>query len=128
MSKRWNVTIKLSENDGELIGKLKAIPDGRRSAAIKDAIRQHLGLPKRGLVFDQHTAALPVQLPLLEEIFNGMEYMKAAVNDMPNYFERLIRDVATTGAVAPPPPEPERPKASRLQMEQRDAKLAKAEW
>jgi hypothetical protein len=127
MGKRWNVTIKLSENDGEIIGKLKAIPDGRRSAEIKDAIRQHLGLPKRGLVFDQHTAALPVQLPLLEEIFNGMEYMKAAVNDMPSYFERLIRDVSVSGAAAPSPETP-RPKASRLQMEQRTEKLAKAEW
>ena len=83
------------DTDQDVMDWWEHIDEGDRSDTIRDLIREHLGIqPKarKAKVFD---------LPELLEVRRDTLWIKDAINDMPAYFEQLIKQVAGAAAHAP---------------------------
>jgi hypothetical protein len=118
------------------------LPDGQRNTALKEVLRAGFTLPvqqKAGPCIDE---SLLEELELLrrlskhntaqlEELRQQNAWLKQALEDLPAYLSSIIQQVAasTPSALAPTAVEiAESPRLNKDTLDQRAAKMKKANW
>jgi hypothetical protein len=82
------------DTDEDILDWWEGIEVGERSDAIRDVIREQIGLqPQR--------KAKVIDLPELLEVRRDTLWIRDALNDMPAYLERVIQHVASNTVVQP---------------------------
>ena len=88
------------DSDQDILDWWEGIEAGERSDAMRDLIRQQLGVVRR-----KPSKAPIIDLPELLEVRRDTLWIKDALNDMPAYLERIIQHVAANSvAVGQHPP------------------------
>jgi hypothetical protein len=75
------------DSDSDILDWWEGIEEGERSDAIRDLIREQLGIPRK-------SKATISELPELMEVRRDTLWIRDALNDMPAYLERVIQHVA----------------------------------
>jgi len=86
------------DTDQDILDWWEGIEDGERSEAIRDVIRDYLGLPSKARR-TRIAAGKIIDLPELMEVRRDTLWIRDALNDMPAYLERVIQHVAATAQV-----------------------------
>jgi len=86
------------DTDQDILDWWEGIEDGERSEAIRDVIRDYLGLPSKTRR-TRIAAGKIIDLPELMEVRRDTLWIRDALNDMPAYLERVIQHVAATAQV-----------------------------
>lgn len=76
------------DTDEDILDWWEGIEAGERSDALRDLIRDHLGLPS------PPRRMKVVELPELLEVRRDTLWIRDALNEMPGYLERVIQHVA----------------------------------
>ena len=77
------------DTDEDILDWWENIEEGERSDAMRDLIREQLGIPRKS-----RKSAI-IDLPELMEVRRDTLWIRDALNDMPAYLERVIQHVAT---------------------------------
>ncbi len=121
------ITFKaFTDTDGDILDWWEGIEEGERSDAIRDVIREFIGIqPKR--------KAKVIELPELLEVRRDTLWIKDALNDMPAYLERLIQHVAAN--VQPvavgqmqPRASPVEPALTDAESQRRTRRMQRSQW
>lgn len=82
------------DTDVDILDWWEGIADGERSHVIRDVIREHLGLPaaKRKTAFQSNI----IQMPELVAVRQDTEWIRNALNDMPDYLQNLMQEIAAS--------------------------------
>lgn len=85
------------DTDSDILDWWEGIADGERSHVIRDVIREHLGLPaaKRKTAFQSNI----IQMPELVAVREDTEWIRNALNDMPDYLQNLMQEIAGSHSV-----------------------------
>jgi len=114
------------DTDQDILDWWEGIIEGERSDAIRDVIREFIGIqPKRKTKI--------IELPELLEVRRDTLWIKDALNDMPAYLERLIQHVAANVqpvAVGQTPPRasPVEPALTEAESQRRTRRMKRATW
>ncbi|MBZ0275809.1 MAG: hypothetical protein K8I60_06675 [Anaerolineae bacterium] len=114
------------DTDQDILDWWEGIIEGERSDAIRDVIREFIGIqPKRKTKI--------IELPELLEVRRDTLWIKDALNDMPAYLERLIQHVAAN--VQPvavgqtqPRASPVEPALTDAESQRRTRRMRNATW
>lgn len=111
------------DTDQDILDWWESIEEGERSDAIRDLIRERLGIVTRKPKMNGF------DLPELIEVRRDTLWIKDTLNDMPAYLERLIQHV-THHAPARASPEPVRqaPALNDTDAKRRTNRMKKATW
>lgn len=86
------ITFKVHlDDDADIIDWWDGIEAGDRSGAIRDLIREFLGLPAR------HRKR--IQIPGLHDMHRDILWIHEALNDMPDYLQNLMKQLADSKPV-----------------------------
>ena len=114
------------DTDADILDWWEGIEAGERSDAIRDLIRERLGLaPKRKPKL--------LDLPELLEVRRDTLWIRDALNEMPAYLERVMQHIAATQASAgqaraSPPVQQHEPALSDADAERRTRRMRRATW
>lgn len=120
------------DTDQDILDWWEGIEEGERSDAMRDLIREQLGV--------QHKPKAPIiDLPELLEVRQDTLWIRDALNDMPAYLERVIQHVAANSAIQPvvvgqhppgvsPVPTRDEPALTDADTERRTKRMRKATW
>lgn len=114
------------DTDADILDWWEGIEAGERSDAIRDLIRERLGLaPKRKPKL--------LDLPELLEVRRDTLWIRDALNEMPAYLERVMQHIAATQASAgharaSPPAQHHEPALSDADAERRTRRMRRATW
>ncbi len=119
------------DTDQDILDWWEGIEEGERSDAMRDLIRDQLGVRRKPKV--------PIiDLPELMEVRRDTLWIKDALNDMPAYLERVIQHVANNAqpiAVGQNPPRAsphvvvqDDPALTDAESQRRTRKMRKATW
>ena len=128
------------DTDTDILDWWDGIADGERSHMIRDVIRAYLGLPavQRKAIVAPNQSNI-IQMPELIAVREDTEWIRNALNDMPNYIERVIYHVAamqptgtdpnhqTNQATRVTPTEDENA-LNQNEAQRRDKRMRKATW
>lgn len=120
------------DTDQDILDWWEGIEEGERSDAMRDLIREQLGVrrkPKTPII----------DLPELLEVRRDTLWIRDALNDMPAYLERVIQHVAANTVVQPmvvgqhppralPPVQRDEPALTDGDAERRTKRMRKATW
>lgn len=107
--------------DADIINWWESIAVGERSDILRDLIRMAIG----GRMVKQTS----VKIPGLTDIKQDTDWIKAALNELPAYMERLLQNVQPVTDVRPPPKQiPNIPSLKDDDVSRRENKLKKATW
>ena len=81
------------DQDADILVWWEGIEEGERSDAIRDLIREFLGIQPR------RWTGKSIDLPELMEMRRDTLWIKDALNEMPSYLERVIQHVAANAQV-----------------------------
>ena len=117
------------DSDQDIIDWWRGIEAGERSDALRDVIREYIG------VQPQYQSRI-IELPELMEVRRDTLWIKDALNDMPAYLERVIQHVAANAQVSvghPARASPEvvasnEPALTDAETQRRTRKMRKATW
>ncbi|MDL1902048.1 hypothetical protein FBR02_14925 [Anaerolineae bacterium CFX9] len=120
------------DTDEDILDWWEGIEVGERSDAIRDVIREQIGL-------QPHRKAKVIDLPELLEVRRDTLWIRDALNDMPAYLERVIQYVAANTVVQPvtvgqhpprasPPVQNNEPALTDDDAERRTKRMRKATW
>ena len=120
------------DTDEDILDWWEGIEVGERSDAIRDVIREQIGL-------QPHHKAKVIDLPELLEVRRDTLWIRDALNDMPAYLERVIQHVAANTVVQPvtvgqhpprasPPVQNNEPALTDDDAERRTKRMRKATW
>jgi hypothetical protein len=120
------------DTDEDILDWWEGIEVGERSDAIRDVIREQIGL-------QPHRKAKGIDLPELLEVRRDTLWIRDALNDMPAYLERVIQHVAANTVVQPvtvgqhpprasPPVQNNEPALTDDDAERRTKRMRKATW
>jgi len=79
------------DDDADILDWWDGIEAGERSDAIRDMIREFLGLPVR------HRKR--IQIPGLHDMHRDILWIHSALNDMPDYLQNLMQDIIASRPV-----------------------------
>ena len=79
------------DDDADILDWWDGIEAGERSDAIRDMIREFLGLPAR------HRKR--IQIPGLHDMHRDILWIHSALNDMPDYLQNLMQDIIASRPV-----------------------------
>lgn len=128
------------DTDTDILNWWDGIADGERSHVIRDVIRAYLGLPAvQRTAIATPTQSNIIQMPELLAVREDTEWIRNALNDMPNYIERVIFHVAAmqpTGTdsnqasnqVTRASPTEEENALNQNEAQRRDKRMRKATW
>jgi hypothetical protein len=106
------------DTDEDILDWWEGIEVGERSDAIRDVIREQIGL-------QPHRKAKGIDLPELLEVRRDTLWIRDTLNDMPAYLERVIQHVAANAQ--PIIVSQEQPRASPVQAQTLEPALTDAE-
>jgi hypothetical protein len=120
------------DTDQDILDWWEYIEEGERSDAMRDLIREQLGIRRK-------SKAPIIDLPELLEVRRDTLWIRDALNDMPAYLERIIQHVAANGVVqsmavgqhpprASPPAVMDEPALTNDDAERRTKRMRKATW
>lgn len=120
------------DTDQDILDWWEAIEEGERSDALRDLIREQLGIRRK-------SKAPIIDLPELLEVRRDTLWIRDALNDMPAYLERIIQHVAANGVAqsmavghhptrASPPVAMDEPALTNDDAERRTNRMRKATW
>lgn len=120
------------DTDQDILDWWEAIEEGERSDALRDLIREQLGIRRK-------SKAPIIDLPELLEVRRDTLWIRDALNDMPAYLERIIQHVAANGIAqsmavgqhlprASPPVAMDEPALTNDDAERRTKRMRKATW
>lgn len=120
------------DTDEDILDWWEGIEAGERSDAIRDVIREQIGL-------QPHRKAKGIDLPELLEVRRDTLWIRDALNDMPAYLERVIQHVAANTVVQPvtvgqhpprasPPVQNKEPALTDDDAQRRTQRMRKATW
>ena len=120
------------DTDEDILDWWEGIEAGERSDAIRDVIREQIGL-------QPHRKAKGIDLPELLEVRRDTLWIRDALNDMPAYLERVIQHVAANTVVQPvtvgqhpprasPPVQNNEPALTDDDAQRRTKRMRKATW
>ncbi|MEQ8677108.1 MAG: hypothetical protein RLP44_29690 [Aggregatilineales bacterium] len=120
------------DTDQDILDWWEGIEEGERSDAMRDLIRDQLGVVRR-------KSKVPIiDLPELMEVRRDTLWIKDALNDMPAYLERVIEHVITHAQsvsvgqhpprASPPVLVDNDPALTDAESERRTWKMRKATW
>lgn len=117
------------DTDRDILEWWEGMPDGERSAVMRDLLRVYLqGLP---LVEAARRQTVPVDGSTVLQVLNDTAWIRGALNDMPAYLEGLLGRVS----LKPVPIDEALPKSvpsddnlSNDALARRKAKMGKAGW
>jgi hypothetical protein len=127
------ITFKVFEDtDSDILDWWEAIEEGERSDALRDLIREQLGIRRK-------SKAPIIDLSELLEVRRDTLWIRDALNDMPAYLERVIQHVAANGVAqsmavgqhplrASPPAVRDEPALTDDDAERRTKRMRKATW
>ncbi|MCU0463919.1 MAG: hypothetical protein MUF38_05070 [Anaerolineae bacterium] len=119
------------DTDQDLLDWWEGIEAGERSDAVRDLIREQLGVARR-----KPSKAPIIDLQELLEVRRDTLWIRDALNEMPNYLERLVQHIAgstvmhiPSAAVGQHPARasPE-PSLTDVDAERRAKRMKKATW
>lgn len=132
------------DTDTDILDWWEGIADGERSHVIRDVIRAYLGLPavQRKAIAAPAAQSNIIQMPELVAVHENTEWIRNALNDMPDYIERVIHHVAAMQPTGTDPnpqtkqatrvvPEPEKEEENVLnedEKKRRDKRMGNATW
>ncbi len=120
------------DEDEDILEWWEGIQDGERSEVIRDVVRQYLDLPTK--------RRKKLIIPELTEVRRDTVWIRDALNELPEYLDRLIKEVADAagnrpviahpGARASPQRKPEEQEEDLTQDEQKDRskRMKNATW
>ena len=120
------------DEDEDILDWWEGIQDGERSEIIRDVVRQYLDLPTK--------RRKKLIIPELTDVRRDTVWIRDALNELPEYLDRLIKEVADAagkrpvilqpGARASPQGNPEEPEEDLSQDEQkeRSKRMKNATW
>ena len=122
------------DTDQDILDWWEGIEAGERSDAVRDLIREQLGVVRR-----KPSKAPIIDLPELLEVRRDTLWIRDALNDMPAYLERVIQHVAANTVVQPmvvgqhpprasPPAQNNEPALTDDDAERRTKRMRKATW
>lgn len=122
------------DTDQDILDWWEGIEAGERSDAMRDLIREQLGVVRR-----KASKAPIIDLPELLEVRRDTLWIRDALNDMPAYLERVIQHVAANTVVQPmvvgqhpprasPPVQNNEPALTDDDAERRTKRMRKATW
>jgi hypothetical protein len=122
------------DTDQDILDWWEGIEAGERSDAMRDLIREQLGVVRR-----KSSKAPIIDLPELLEVRRDTLWIRDALNDMPAYLERVIQHVAANTVVQPvvigqhpprasPAPTRDQPALTDDDAERRTKRMRKATW
>ncbi len=122
------------DTDQDILDWWEGIEAGERSDAVRDLIREQLGIGGRKL-----SKTPIIDLPELLEVRRDTLWIRDALNDMPAYLERVIQHVAANTVVQPmvvgqhpsrasPAPTRDQPALTDDDAERRTKRMRKATW
>lgn len=120
------------DTDQDILDWWESIEEGERSDAMRDLIREQLGIRRK-------SKAPIIDLPELLEVRRDTLWIRDALNDMPAYLERIIQHVAANGVVqsmavgqhpprASPPAVMDEPALTNDDAQRRTKRMRKATW
>jgi hypothetical protein len=120
------------DTDQDILDWWESIEEGERSDALRDLIREQLGIRRK-------SKAPIIDLPELLEVRRDTLWIRDALNDIPAYLERVIQHVAANGVVqsmavgqhpprASPPAVRDEPALTDDDAERRTKRMRKATW
>jgi hypothetical protein len=120
------------DTDEDILDWWEGIEVGERSDAIRDVIREQIGL-------QPHRKTKVIDLPELLEVRRDTLWIRDALNDMPAYLERVIQHVAANTVIQPvmvgqhpprasPPVQHNEPALTDDDAERRTKRMRKATW
>jgi hypothetical protein len=120
------------DTDQDILDWWEFIEEGERSDAMRDLIREQLGIRRK-------SKAPIIDLPELLEVRRDTLWIRDTLNDMPAYLERVIQHVAANGVVQsmavgqhPPRASPsmarDEPALTDDDAERRTKRMRKATW
>ncbi len=120
------------DTDQDILDWWEYIEEGERSDAMRDLIREQLGIRRK-------PKAPIIDLPELLEVRRDTLWIREALNDMPAYLERIIQHVAANGLVqsmavgqhpprASPPAVMDEPALTNDDAERRTKRMRKVTW
>jgi len=120
------------DTDQDILDWWEGIEEGERSDAMRDLIREQLGVRRK-------PKTPSIDLPELLEVRRDTIWIRDALNDMPAYLERVIQHVAANTAVQPmvvgqhpprasPPVQRDEPALTDDDAERRTKRMRKATW
>ena len=121
------ITLKVFEDtDSDILNWWEGIEEGERSDVLRDVIRGYLGQqPRRNKV---------LTIPELLEVRQDTLWIRDALNEMPNYLERLAQHIAGSTVMQAavvgqqiPSASPE-PALTDIDAERRAKRMRKATW
>ena len=128
------------DTDNDILDWWDGIADGERSHMIRDVIRAYLGLPvvQRKAIVAPNQSNI-IQMPELLAVREDTEWIRKALNDMPNYIERVIYHVAAMQPTGTDPnqhinqttraaPTEEENALNQNEAQRRDKRMRKATW
>lgn len=74
------------DEDEDILEWWEGIPDGERSEVIRDVVRQYLDLPTK--------RRKKLIIPELSDVRRDTVWIRDALNELPEYMDRLIKGVA----------------------------------
>lgn len=119
------------DSDQDILNWWEAIEEGERSDALRDLIREQLGIRRKP------NKASIIDLPELMEVHRDTLWIRDALNDMPAYLERVIQHVAAnvqpvvTGQHPPrasPPIQTHEPALTHTDTERRTQRMKRTTW
>ena len=114
------------DTDTDILDWWDSIEAGERSDAIRDLIRIHMGL--------HSTQRKPFVLPDINDIRRDILWIHEALNDMPDYLERLMQQlIVTTQQTLPdtrasPQPATNQPALTDAESQRRARRMKNATW
>jgi hypothetical protein len=122
------------DTDQDLLDWWEGIEAGERSDAVRDLIREQLGAARR-----KPSKAPIIDLQELLEVRRDTLWIRDALNEMPNYLERLVQHVAGSAVMqavvvgqhparASPEPIKDEPALTDIDAERRSKRMRKATW
>lgn len=114
------------DTDADILDWWEGIEAGERSDAIRDLIRERLGLASK-------RKPKLLDLPELLEVRRDTLWIRDALNEMPAYLERVMQHIAATQvsaghARASPPVQHHEPALSDADAERRTRRMRRATW
>lgn len=118
------------DSDQDILGWWEGIEEGERSDALRDVIREQLGIRRK-------PKAPIIDLPELLEVRRDTLWIRDALNDMPAYLERVIQHVANNvqpmavGQHPPrasPPVQTSDPALTQTDTDRRTQRMKRATW
>lgn len=120
------------DTDQDILDWWEFIEEGERSDALRDLIREPLGIRRK-------SKAPIIDLPELLEVRRDTLWIRDALNDMPAYLERVIQHVAANSVAqsmavgqhpprASPPVARDEPALTNDDAERRTKRMRKATW